>query len=339
MQEEEKHTMQPEQSPAEPQSEEPGKKKKKKGKTLIETMREIDEKEAQKEAEAEERRQAILAEREKKEKEEYAKKIQQDRIELMRLKQGIIEESETIREEKEEKPKLSFWKKISNFFYHSKWWLGITVFIVGVFVFLIVDFVTKERPDMIVMVLTDDTYIQNHTNTLEEYFEQFTDDENGDGKIHVDIYPIPVSDNINDMDYYTGNATKLSAEFQMGESVMVLTDAKANKFILAEETLENLEDIYPDHENIRGNGYYLRHTDFATKIDYPGNVDRDLSIGLRTPVKTSDSKEEMQKTYDIAAKVLERIMEDLDNTTEPEDIVPEETSESTVTAATETEES
>ena len=57
----------------------------------------------QKEAEAEERRQALLAEREKKEKEEYAKEFQQDRIELMRLKQGIITESDTIYEEKEEK--------------------------------------------------------------------------------------------------------------------------------------------------------------------------------------------------------------------------------------------
>ena len=65
-------------------SEQPKKHKKEKGKSLIETMREIDAKEAQKEAEAEERRQEILAEREKKEKEAYAKKIQQDRIELMR---------------------------------------------------------------------------------------------------------------------------------------------------------------------------------------------------------------------------------------------------------------
>lgn len=321
---EEKHNMKPEAPPTEPLPEETGKRKKKKGKTLIETMREIDEKEAQKEAEAEERRQAVIAEKEKREKEAYAKKIQQDRIELIRLKQGIIEESETIREEHEEKPKMSIWKKIGNFFYHSKWWLGITVFIVGIFVFLIVDYVTKVRPDMIVMVLTDDADIQSHTRQLEEYFEQFTDDENGDGKIQVDIYPIPVSDNINDMDYYTGNATKLSAQFQLSDSVMVLTDAKANEYIIADETLADLETLYPGHENIRGNGYYLHHTNFATKIDYPGNVDRDLSIGLRAPVKTYDSKEDMQKTYDIAEKVFLRIMDDLDNTTEPDDIVETE---------------
>ena len=51
--------------------EQPKKHKKEKGKSLLETMREIDAKEAEKEAEAEERRQALLAEREKKEKEDF----------------------------------------------------------------------------------------------------------------------------------------------------------------------------------------------------------------------------------------------------------------------------
>ena len=137
---------------------------------------------------------------------------------------------------------------------------------------------------------------------------------------------------------YTGNATKLSAEFQMGEAVMLFTDTRANDYIMASETLTDLSEKYPGHENIQKDGYYLRHTDFATKIDYPGNVDRDLAISLRKPVKTSDSKEKMQETYDVAEKVFLRIMDDLDNTTEPEDIVttePETTAVTTVTTAKE----
>ncbi len=183
-------------------------------------------------------------------------------------------------------------KKISNFLYHNKWWLGITVFIAGIFVFLIVDFVTKERPDMIVLLLTDDAEMQSHTQQLEEYLEQFTDDENGDGKVHVDVYPIPVSENINDMDYYTGNATKLSAEFQMGEAVMLFTDTRANDYIMASETLTDLSEKYPGHEkHSKRRLLSAPYGFFATKIDYPGNVDRDLAISLRKPVKTSDSKE------------------------------------------------
>ena len=109
MQDQEKHSTAPVQ--AEPEETSSGKKKKNKGKSFLETVREIDEKERQREEELEERRQQILAERKKKEQEAYEKRIREERIELMRLKQGVITESEIIHEEKEEKPKLSFWKK------------------------------------------------------------------------------------------------------------------------------------------------------------------------------------------------------------------------------------
>ncbi len=296
---------------------EPPQVEKQRPKSIIETMREVDAKEAQAEKARREKQAALLAAKEKKEREEYEKKLAQDKIELIRLKQGVITESETIHEEKEEKIKLSFWKKISNFFYHAKWWLWIAVFLVGIAAFLVYDYFSREKADLIVMLLTDDDQLQNNTEALELYLEQFVDDEDGNGKIHVTIYPIPVNDSIGEMDYYTGNMTKLSTEMQLADSVLILTDAKANEIILGDETLDNLEEMYPDNENVRGVGYYVRHTDFATKIGYEGKVDRDLCFSLRTPIKTYDSLEEMEENHDIAQKVLERIMEDLDGTEEP----------------------
>ena len=239
--------------------------KRKRGKSVLETIREIDEKEAQREAEEEARIRAIRAERERREKEEYAKKIQQERIELIRLKQGVITESDTIHEEKEEKPKLPFWKKVGNFFYYNrKWWLGITTALVAIFTFLIVDYFSKVKPDLIVMLLTDDAELQSDTTALEVYLEQFTDDENGDGKIQVDIYPIPVTDNIGENDYYTGDATKLSTQMMMADSVMVITDAKANRYIYADETLGRSETAFPATEH-PWQRLLPAPTDFATR--------------------------------------------------------------------------
>ena len=57
-----------------------GKKKKEKGKSFLETMREIDAKEQQQEEAREAAMQAQLAEQEKREKEAYEKKIQQDHM-------------------------------------------------------------------------------------------------------------------------------------------------------------------------------------------------------------------------------------------------------------------
>lgn len=293
--------------------------KKKRGKTILEQMREIDEKEAEKEAQRLEKQREIAAEQEKQEKEAYEKQIQREKVELIRQKQGITSENDTIKELKEEKVKMSFGKRIYNFFYHNIWWLGITAVVVGIFTFLIVDYVTKDRADLIVMVLTDDDEMQLHSEELQDYLEQFVDDENGDDKIVVDLYYIPVTDTIAEDDYYTGDATKLSTEMLMADSVLLLTDTKANAYINGDETLEDMTELYPEDSNARLQGYYLRHTDFAEKIDYPDNVDRDLSFALRTPTETYDSLEEMQETYDVAKKVLDRIVEDLAGTQLPED--------------------
>ncbi|MDO4155655.1 MAG: hypothetical protein Q4D37_02610 [Oscillospiraceae bacterium] len=297
------------------------KKKKEKGKSFLETMREIDAKEQQQEAAREAAIQQQLAEKEKREKEAYAEKIRQDRIELMRLKQGVITESDRIQEETENKPKLPLGKKISNFFYHNKWWLGIACVLVLLFGYMAYQEITKVDPDFVVMVLTDNEQLQKKSQELQAYFEPFIEDENGDGKKVVSIYCIPVTDDINDMDYYTGNATKLSTQMQMAAGVMLLTDAKANDYISAEDTLVNLEELYPEDAHVREYGYYLRYTDFAQKIGYPdGKLDRDLCISLRKPKKTYDSLEEMQKTYAIAENVLQQMMADLDGTEPPEDV-------------------
>lgn len=300
------------------------KKKKDKGKSFLETVREIDEKERRMEEEAEEKHRLILEEKKKKEREEYDKKIQQERIELMRLKQGVITESEMIPTKEDEKPKLSFWKKIGNFFYHSKWWLLITVFIVGVFTFLTVDYITTVRPDMIVMVLADDPTLQTSSVYLSDYFEQYVDDLNGDGEVSVDIYPIPVGDDISTADYYTGNMTKLSSQFQLADAIMVITDAVANKTILSDETLVDLEELFPDNRNVRGTGFYIRDTDFMEKVGYPDTVlDRDICIGLRKVTKTYDSIEKMQENYDYAYSVLEKIMDDLPYEQKSRTLTPE----------------
>ncbi len=315
--------------PAEEQKKEPQnhktastkKKKKEKGKSFLETMREIDAKEQQQEEARAAAMRQQLAEQEKREKEAYAEKIRQDRIELIRLKQGVIQESDRIHEEQETKPKLSLGKKIFNFFYHNKWWLGITSVFVLLFGYLAYHEITKVDPDFVVMVLTDNEQLQKKSQELQAYFTPLIEDENGDGKKIVSIYCIPVTDDINDMDYYMGNATKLSTQMQMADGVMILTDAKANDYISAEDTLVNLEKLYPNDTHVREYGYYLRYTDFAQKIDYTdGKLDRDLCISLRKPKETYDSLEEMQESYEVAKKVLEQVMADLDGTEPPADV-------------------
>ncbi|MBE6862832.1 MAG: hypothetical protein E7497_08090, partial [Ruminococcus sp.] len=92
-----------------------------------------------------------IAARKKMQEEAREKRLLEEKKELIRLKQGQIEESEIIHEEASEAVKLTVWQSFKNFIYHNKWWLGIGLFFAFVAVFLIYDLATKERPDMIIL--------------------------------------------------------------------------------------------------------------------------------------------------------------------------------------------
>lgn len=280
-------------------------------KSVFEVNRELRE-QRQKEEEAQQaelRRQ--IAEREKKSREEYDRRIMEEKKELIRLKQGLIEESKEIYEEKEEPVKLSFGKKIANFFYHNKWWLGIAavfVFIAGVLAY---NLMTKPKPDVIVLVICGSDTIGNAPK-LEEYISSMSEDFNGNGKTLASVYFIQRTDN-SAGDYANGSDTKLTTEMNSAESVIVIGNSEFLKLIDPENDLIDLSEMFPDNPNIRSGRFYLKRTNFAERAGIDeSDVPYDLFIALRKPKNLLySSKEEMEKTIEKDLPVLEKIINDL----------------------------
>ena len=102
--------------------------------TLAQQRREAEERERQvlEQAEAERR------ERERQEEKERERRLAQERIELMKLKSGVIDESESsIKEEHDQIRELHGFEKVQNFFYHNKVWIIFTIFIIAVAAFIL----------------------------------------------------------------------------------------------------------------------------------------------------------------------------------------------------------
>ncbi|MDE6780597.1 MAG: hypothetical protein K2J40_03955 [Ruminococcus sp.] len=249
--------------------------------------------------------------RKRQQQEEYDRKIQEERLELIRLKQGVIEESETIHEEAPVEIKLSLWKKITNFFYHNKWWLFLAIFFVALASYLTYTYIMRPNPDMIVLVLCDNEYIGNSAK-FEDYIETFAEDFNGNGEIKVSTYYIPYSDN-SYANYQTGNETKLTTEIQSAEAVIIVGGSNINPVLDPENTLVDLSEIYPDNVQVRSYGFFLKNTEFAERIGIPEEeVTGDLYIGIRKPRNLLYSDmEDMQKTYDRDFPILDKIINDL----------------------------
>lgn len=280
-------------------------------KSVFQTAKDIQQQRMEELKRQEEELQRKLAEREKKRREAYDKRILEEKKELLRLKQGAIEESETIREEKPEEIKLSFWGKIKNFFYHNKWWLGLGVFFVAVGVFLIHNLLSKEHPDITVMIITNNNHI-GYSEELDDYIGQFTEDVNDNGEVLAQVMYIPYSENYQ-TNYAYGVDTKLTVQLQSADSMIIIGGALTEDIMDPSETLIDLEELFPDNPHVDGHAFYLKDTKFAERLGISGDViTDDLFIAFRKPQRLlyADA-DEMQEAYERELPVLMKIIEDL----------------------------
>ncbi|MBE6875673.1 MAG: hypothetical protein E7496_02950 [Ruminococcus sp.] len=279
----------------------------KKEKNTLEVIREME----QKQRELEEKRleeERILEEQERLEHEEQLK---EDKKELLKLKQGIIEKSNTIYEQHEEERNYTFGEKVSNFIYHNKWWLGFALFFLFMFAFLTWQVVTTVKPDMIILLLSDnDLFSAACSAGIEEMFENYIEDVNGDGEVAVDVYYIPASAETAERDGYTGDQTKLFAEFQIGEAVLVISDNGADEFIVPDNNLDDLEQYFGNYQETKGVRFMLKDTDFAERLEWDEPFDDDIYIGIRKVKQTMDSEQKMQEVYDVSLPALEKFVQE-----------------------------
>ena len=258
--------------------------------------------------EAEQKAAEEAAAKEREEQRERDRQIAADRLELMKLKSGVIEESETIYEEHEEAPEMTKKQKLANFWYHYKIPVIFAVFLIAVVGFIVYDEVTRVRPDMTIMMIANNG-LAYREQEMEEFFEKYVDDLNGDGKINVLVMEVPL-DSASNTQMQLGNQNKVVAQMQTGENIMVITDSNTDTMFL-NMMKRDLDKDFPGNEYIDIDGLSLNFKFLAEEFKFE-NMPNDVHLAMRIPIKTlSDSKEKMQENYDEAFVVFKRIVEDL----------------------------
>lgn len=287
--------------------------------SVLENMRRINEKQRQEELEAEAEREKEHAEKERRERERYEKKLERDRIELMKLKQGIISD-EDIPHEAEPVKEYTVWEKIGNFFYHNKMPLIVGAVLVLLAVFLIRDVVTNKRPDVAIMIMASDSELDFRTGDIEKLLEPYCEDFNGDGEVYVRVSYLPAVYSDDNLDAYFNQSaqTKLMAEFQSGDSIIVIADAETSHAVGIDNVSENgnpvdpilvdMRTIYPDNKNCTELGYMLSGTSFAEDIKYTAMSDS-LFIGFRLPREALGvNMEKFTANYNNALKLWDNYL-------------------------------
>lgn len=231
----------------------------------------------------------------------YEKSLNDRKIELMKLRQGVIDESDIVKEEQAQEYKLSFGEWISNVWYRNKWLIVFAAAMIFAFSYIIYDQVTTTKPDLTVLVLSPDYSLYYRTQELEMFLDDYCDDLNGDGEVYVQVYNI--STDYSDPNTATANQAQIMSQLQSGENIILIADAKTD-FAMHDFTAE-----YPDNERFDELGMRLNCQLVRDALKWEAMNDN-VYIGMREPTKLlATTEEDMQANFDEARAVFERIVE------------------------------
>ena len=275
------------------------------------------------EQQAQRARQAELDERKRQQEEEdaayqaredYAKELREDKIDLIKLKQGVISESDKVFKAEAPPKEYTFWQKVGNWFYHAKWWLGIAVFCVVVGAFLVYDYVTREDPDCRVLLLTDNPDFYMCAENLNQYLDTLCEDFNEDGEVMVKSIYVPISKDTMESgtSYDSSYNSQLLVQFQTPTCMLVISDAAADPYLQPEDMFEDLSVLYPDLDCVDGYRLYLDDTNLAEKIGYAGEWGEGTYLALRIATENMNSLEENQEAQARAKILLDALLDDLE---------------------------
>lgn len=302
--------------------------KPKKPKSFMETVREINAADRKAELEEEARIAEERAKREEKQRKAYEDKLRQERIELMKRKQGIaVEEEETVPEPARTYTVL---EKISNFFYHNKLFIFFGAACAALVIFLVYDFVTKERPDLKSMYIAADYDMGYYSGELTPLWSKYCPDYNENGEQLARLYYVPTGyaeDNMASLYLAQSDRTRLVAEFQSGEVVMIIGDKKAYQSIDAlEDVFVDCRELFPDDPYAEELGYRLAGTDLMDMLGADTVDDTELYVSFRIPGDTMGmKKEKMQVNFDHAVEFWKNFLSEhrIDGLTLPPTVDPE----------------
>lgn len=270
------------------------------------------------EAEAEKRRQLELeraeaAEKKKKAKrdaeKEREKQLARERLELLQLKNGVIDEEQaTIKEEHEEAAKLTGLAWLSNFWYHYKVVVIVILLALTAVIYIIFEEIHRERPDLTVMMIANNG-LEDRSKELEEFFEKYTDDIDQNGYVHVEVIMIPMNP-YTDPTVYTGYQQKFIAQVQTGEGMIVITDSNTQDDFM-ELMKSDLDKDFPGNKYIDEMGFSFNSKVMAEMLVYE-DMPNDVHMSIRVPSETMEfNHEKAVKNYDDSYVVFKRIVEDI----------------------------
>ncbi len=192
-------------------------------------------------------------------------------------------------------------EKWDNFWFQYKWHVIAITAVTVILAILITQCATRTKYDLEVVYFTYTAALDEQTNKIADYLEQYAEDLNGDGEIHIQIVNTSFTKSSGDTQYQYTMMTKLQA--------MIAGDENAILYITDSESYKYLDEISKDG-GLFEDGPYKFGEDFynATESEQLGKLPEGLQISCRRITETTmENKKDAAKAYESAKKLLEKL--------------------------------
>ncbi|MCL2018730.1 MAG: hypothetical protein FWG70_03130 [Oscillospiraceae bacterium] len=240
-----------------------------------------------------------------------------DKRELLKLKQGLIEDSEIIKKEEPEIIELHGKKKLENFWYHYKVHVLIILFFGTLITFFTIETIMKKKSDLDFLIVASTRETGVVVSLFAEEFSnavaKFTPNFDGNGYVHAQPFPVNISESAT-TEGIVANQTKLFAEIQMGRTRMIIGDMGAFEHILGgegftfDEAFVNLSRQYPDNESIVDNVFFrVKGSEFSKLTNVEEYITDDFYIAV---LALNLGGQKQEQAHERTLEVLDNIVND-----------------------------
>lgn len=237
---------------------------------------------------------------------------EQDRRELLKLKQGLIEESEAIPKEVREKPaELHGIARVKNEIYHLGWAIPVIIGAVALAVFIIVQLAIRPKEDICVLIVAaaENSELFNFSNSsdvIKSALEKYCPDFDGNGKVYAETVFIDLSGSSENGQYNDTQRGIFNSQTKYGSAALILADPELLELVNGwyEDRInafEDLSDELPEDRLYSNCGVLISGTEFAKEAGCESSV-------LFVPDELGSSKKNAAQYKDRAVEVLKNIV-------------------------------
>lgn len=200
-----------------------------------------------------------------------------EKRELLKLKQGLIEESELIPENVHEAlPELHGMERVKNEIFHLGWALPVIIGVVALAIFIITQLAGRKKEDLRVLIVpaaanSEMTKFSDNTEVVKTALEKFCADYDGNGEIYVAAPYVDITETSENREYLDMQYERFNTEVFAGTAVLILADPelldKLNEAY--ENELSAFVDFsgeFPEEKLYKGCGVRIAGTSLAEEI-------------------------------------------------------------------------